>query len=193
MLGKNMLSVNTHECQTPEETSEIKEKLDNALEGILETKEVEDAPSHEVTEEILEQSAEAAAGLLKQDGWSILRQLYFITAQSIESTKVVIIPVIMDLDNILAKLSDPIAFKAILDNTRNDLSNMIEALEMLNNKHYGKKGIPSDDDLELINIVSLGYTKIQAHMDSAIRPLLFSLIETMQEAGVDTISLVKGE
>lgn len=188
-----MLSINSHECQTPEETPEVKEELDMALEGVLETKEVKDTASQEVTEEILEQSAEAADGLLKQDGWAILRQLYLITAQSIESTKVVILPIMMDLDNILAKLSDPIAFKAILDNTRNDLSNMISALEMLNEKHYGKKGVPSDEDFELINIVSLGYTKIQAHMDSAIRPLLFSLIETMQEAGVDTLSLVKGE
>lgn len=179
----------------PAPTEEDKARLRDSLDKIfaprtnLEPNKMTVLTAKQQLDEAVEKSAEAAAALIKEDGWAILRELYKLTAQAVNATAVVIIPATENREAILAKVSDPEGFSRDIQTCISDIEQMILSLQVLGGQHLDKKGFPeTPEDVALISQVSLGYAQIQHHIDTAVQPLLMALIATMQQAGVDTVS-----
>ncbi|AEH03499.1 hypothetical protein AVT69_gp074 [Pseudomonas phage PhiPA3] len=179
----------------PPPTPEDKARMNAALDEIFNRNSNKEqhvmtatACAKEQLDQAVEQSAEVAQELLKADGWAILRQLYLSVAGLIGATQPVMVPVLANLNDILARLPDPTSFDAQLKSVQVDLDNLITALGLLATQHKDKSGEPSLDDIALISTLSLGYSKLQTAMETGIQPLLLGMIQTMQDAGIDTLN-----
>lgn len=143
-------------------------------------------------DETVEHSAVAAEALLKADGWEIIRQLYIVNVKSIGATSVVMIPVLENYNAILEKLSDPTAFDAVVKTLQKDIAQVVDNLGVLIKLHENKSGEPTIEELPLVDKLSTGYVQIQNDIDT-IRGLLLTVVEVLQEAGIDTLKLANGE
>lgn len=152
--------------------------------------EVEDAQIvEEVVDmnEVINKSSVTADALLATDGWSILRELHISLSHAINATSVIVIPATQNAEMIRSKVSDPIAFSNIMHNAVEDISNLARALAALGRIHLenGKTEV-LPEDLDQIVDLSMKYTNIHGHLDNSVRPLLFSLVEVLKEADIDT-------
>lgn len=130
-----------------------------------------------------------AAGLLQgEQAWDIVDGMRGVTTQLMLNTQNLILPVLENLDTvILPKLEDPTGFQKNLQTAMADLADMTEAVRLLTDKHAGKTGAASEDDLVQINAISLGYSQIQSTMEAGVTPMLNGLIDTMQKAGIEEL------
>lgn len=136
--------------------------------------------------EAVEMSADVTEALLLKEGWTILEELHKATFASVISTSLVMIPAMQNRDTILDKVSDPVAFSNNLETASSEISELVKSVQLLNNGHFDKKGSADLNDIELVSELTLGYSKIQTCMETAVQPLLLAMVEHMQEAGIDT-------
>lgn len=142
-------------------------------------------------EELAEQTSVVASELLKQDGWAILTQMQKALLQGINSTGLVLIPVLGNKADVLAKVSDPVGLDKILETLRLDITNVSAALKLLSVQHEGKKGEPEPADLLLIDKVSQGYSDLQGHLERAIQPLILQVVDILEAAGIHELEIKK--
>lgn len=192
-LPFNHMDTDHHPAPTEEDKARLATALDKIFPNKLKSEHntMTVLTAKEQLDEAVEKSAQSAAALIKEDGWAILRELYKLTAQALNATAVVIVPATQNREIILAKVSDPEGFSRDIQTTITDVEEMIRTLQVLGGQHLDKTGFPSTpEDVALISQLSLGYSQIQHHVETAVQPLLMALITTMQEAGVDTVSFV---
>ncbi len=142
-----------------------------------------------ITDEVADQSAEAAQELLKQAGWSIIAELGRALAQGINSTALVIYPISVKLDEYKTLLTDPEGFEAKYNTLRKDVAKVSAALVAMYEQHEGKTGEPTVDELPLVNALTLGYTKVQGHLEQAIHPLMLNLVTELEAVGITELTI----
>lgn len=145
-----------------------------------------------ITDEVAEKSAETAQELIKQSGWSIVAELSKVLAESINATALVTLPISVNLDEYKSKLTDPEGFEQKYNTLRKDVTAVSAALVALYEKHEGKDGAPTEDEIILVNGLTLGYTKVQGHLESAIHPLMLNLVLDLEAVGITELT-IKGE
>lgn len=143
-----------------------------------------------ITDEVAQKSADAARELIKQSGWSIVAELGRAVVEGLNATSLVVYPISVNLDEYKSKLSDPEGFEAKYNTLRKDVHKMVTATVILYEQHEGKTGAPqSDEELVLIDGLTLGYTKIQGHLESAVHPLMLNIVSELEAAGITELSI----
>jgi len=142
-----------------------------------------------ITEEVADKSAEAAQELIKQAGWSIVAELGRTLAEGINATALVVYPISVNLEKYKAKLTDPEGFEAKYNTLRKDVKNISQALVGLYEHHDGKTGVPTEAELSLVNALTLGYTKVQGHLEQAIHPLMLNLVAELEAVGITELTI----
>lgn len=140
-------------------------------------------------DEAVSQSSVAAKNYLKANGWDIVREMYRASAEQIQSTASFTMLTTLNWENIKPKLEDPEAFAKNFQTLRNDLTLLIELLKKVGEKHIDRRGEPKVEEMPLLLDISQLYSDIQGKYETAVQPLIFSMIETMQKAGVEYITM----
>jgi hypothetical protein len=140
---------------------------------------------------VVEASAPVAEQLLKTQGWEILKQLYLVSAQHLRATQGFILPVMGNLPLIESKLSDFEGFQKNISTLIEDLGSMTDAVRCLGERHLERTGEPTPEDHLLIAELSLGYNNVQTHLETAVEPLISSLIDVLQKAGITDLTVNK--
>lgn len=184
--------INAHEC-TGTPTPEDEARLDATLNKIFDRKEssMTNVTTQETINvaEVVETSATTAQELLKQAGWDIVNSLAATVAEGIQTTALVILPVAANLADYQTKLTDPKGFEAKFNTLKTDVQTMSKAVSVLFQQHDTKKGEPKPEELPLINTLTLGYSKVQGHLEAAIHPLMLNLVEELEEVGVTDLTI----
>ncbi len=144
-------------------------------------------------EQALELTPEIADTLIQQQGWDILAELYKATFASIASTSIVVIPATRYKEEIISKVSDPEGFEKNLSTAGREIATLIKSVQLLQAGHASKRGTPTPEEYDLINDLTLGYSKVQLAIETAVQPLLMAMIQYLQEAGIDTEKFFLGE
>lgn len=142
-----------------------------------------------ITDEVTQKSAEAARELIRQSGWSIVAELGRALAEGINATALVVYPISVKLDEYKSRLSDPEGFEAKYNTLRKDIASVSAAMIALYEKHEGKSGAPTEDELTLVDGLTLGYTHIQGHLESAIHPLMLNIVAELEAAGITELTI----
>ncbi|ABY62968.1 hypothetical protein ST201phi2-1p137 [Pseudomonas phage 201phi2-1] len=142
-----------------------------------------------ITEEVADKSAEAAQELIKQAGWDIVAEMGRALAEGINATALVIYPISVNLEKYKALLTDPEGFEAKYNTLRKDVKNISQALVGLYEHHEGKKGTPTEAELSLVNGLTLGYTKVQGHLEQAIHPLMLNIVADLEAVGITELTI----
>lgn len=185
-------------CDTahlPPPTAEDYARLDKALAKIFSSKDSKEmteptTQTEELTitaeqlEQVGEQTAFAAEELLKQAGWDILAELLKTLLKSINSTRVIVEPVVNGLPLLLEKVSDPEGVKKMVDTLTNDIATLAGGVLQLAERHQGKTGEPTPEELVIVGIISDGYSAAQSQMERGVQPLLLKLCDILEEAGI---------
>lgn len=187
---------NAHEtAHLPPPTAEDYERLDKALNHIFQSKDTKEmteqiAQTEEATvtieqlEQIGEQTAFAADELLKQAGWDILAEMLKALLMGINSTRVIVEPVVNGLPLLKEKVSDPEGLSKIVETLRHDIAIVAEGVLKLASRHQGKTGAPTLEELVAVGIISEGYSAAQTKLERGIQPLILQLCTILEEAGV---------
>jgi hypothetical protein len=140
---------------------------------------------------VQEESKALAEGLLKSEmAWEILETLATTCTQLMLNTRNFVEPLMLNLQTeVLPKLADPVAFQKNYQNLLHDVGAMTNALQLLAAAHVGKTGVPTDADFALIEATSLGYSKVQHQLETAVNPLIYGMIKTMGDAGISELAL----
>lgn len=138
---------------------------------------------------LIQSSSEAAVELIKQDGWSIVNELAKTVAHGINNTALVVLPVKVNLEEYKTKLVDPIGFEAKFNTLCKDVGIVNTAIKQLFDQHESKSGTPTPEDIGLINILTLGYSKIQGHLENAIHPLMLNLVDDLEAVGITELKV----
>lgn len=146
-----------------------------------------------ITEDVADRSAEAAQELIKQSGWSIVAELGRALAQGINSTALVVYPISVNLDKYKALLSDPEGFEAKYNTLRKDVATVSAALVALYEQHEGKEGAPTVEELPLVNGLTMGYSKVQGHLEQAIHPLMLNIVAELEAVGITELTTEENE
>lgn len=171
---------------TPEDEARISATLDKIFSK--ESKMEQATPTVDMNE-VIEKSSEAADALLSQDGWSIVRQLHEASLDAINATGLVVLPIMSNMEAYKLKLSDPEGFEKRYATLSNDITHLMVAVKALGDKAAGKKGKPTQADLELIGKLTMDYTKIQGHIEQAVQPLILVLVEELEAAGITELKV----
>lgn len=143
-----------------------------------------------ITEDVADKSADAARELIKQSGWSIVAELARAVAEGLNSTSLVVYPISANIDKYKEKLSDPEGFEAKYNTLRKDVHGMSKAMVALYAKHEGKTGAPAnEEECRLIDVLTLGYSQIQGHLESAVHPLMLNIVDELETAGVTELTV----
>lgn len=142
-------------------------------------------------EAVVAVQGEVAEKLLEQNGWSIIRQLFGACAQHLVTTRGFIEPAMAGFESFKDKLEDPIAFQKNLQTLVADLSAMAEALQVASSRHVGKEGAPTAEELPLVGELTLAYSQVQSQLELSVDPLIFSMIDTMKAAGIDSFEVAQ--
>lgn len=145
------------------------------------------------TTEMVDMSADAATELLKQDGWSIIRELHATALDSINQTGLAVLPIMANLDDYKKILLDPVGFEQRFQTLSKDISLVMVATKALGEESEGKSGTPSSEDLDLISTITMGYTKVQGYIERTIQPLILVLVNELEAVGVTSLTIEKGE
>lgn len=142
-----------------------------------------------VFDTVVDASSVVAEHQLKNYGWDIVREMYRAAAEQIQSTASFTMLTTLNWEVIKPKLDDPEAFAKNFTTLRNDLTVLIELLKVAGEKHLTRQGEPKPEEFnELLDISQL-YSDIQGKFESAVQPLIFSMIDTMQKAGVEYVDM----
>lgn len=177
---------NAHEfSHLPPPTKEDEIHLNKTLDKIFnqENKEMS------TNDEMVIKSAEAAEQLLEQDGWSIVKELNRAVVDSLNQTGLVVLPIMSKLDEYKTKLSDPEGFVTKFETLNKDILVLLEELRGLSALSEGKSGKPSPDEMETIQILTIGYTRIQGAIERSVHPLILNLVDELEAIGVTELSV----
>lgn len=142
-----------------------------------------------ITEDVADKSAEAAQELIKQSGWDIVAELAKALAEGINHTALVTLPLSANLDKYKALLSDPEGFEAKYNTLRKDITTISATMIALYEEHEGKVGAPTEEEFSLVNALTLGYSNIQGHLESAIHPLMLNLVAELEAVGITELTV----
>lgn len=142
-----------------------------------------------ITTDVETKSAEAATELLKQSGWDIINEMAKAVADGINSTALVVLPVSVNLEKYKALMTDPEGFENKFNTLRNDVQALTKAMLILHNQHDGKTGGAEGMDLGVLQALSMGYTKLQGHIESAVQPLLLNLVDELEAVGITELTV----
>lgn len=138
-------------------------------------------------------TAEVADELMMQQGWDILNELHKATYASVIATSMIMIPAMQNKETILSKVSDPTAFSNNLATASNEIAELVKSVQSLHKGHFDRQGNPGLEDMELVSDLTMGYSKVQTCMETAVQPLLLAMVDHMQEAGIDTEAVFLNE
>lgn len=174
-------------------------RLDKAMNTIFNkgntemTEQAIQTTDEEITVEMLEEagatSALAAMELFKQDGWAIVARMQKALLQGINATSLIVLPVVANLEEVSAKMTDPTGFKKIIATLQNDIGEVIKTVKVLGEQHVDKEGGVSADEMNLVDTISLGYSRLQDILDRAIQPLVLQVAELLEGAGITSLEL----
>lgn len=150
---------------------------------------VEPTLTVEQLEEMAEVSGKAASELLRQDGWAILTAMQKALLQGVNSTGLVVLPVMSNLDEVCGKVTDPEGLRKIMTTLQNDVSLFITGLNILSSRHEGKEGKPTEAEVEMMHEVSYGYSELQGHLERAINPLVLQVADILEAAGITELAI----
>lgn len=146
-----------------------------------------------INDDVAKQSEEAAKALIQQAGWDIVNGMARAVAEGINSTALVVLPVKVNLEKYKAQLSDPEGFEAKFNTLTVDVTKVTAAMVALFEQHQDRKGAPKDDaENKLIGAITMGYTKIQGHLETTIHPLMLNIVSDLEAAGINELT-VEGE
>lgn len=189
---------NAHECaHLPPPTAEDYERLDKALNTIFNkgnNEMTEQAtPTTDITLDMLEAvgdtSQQTANILLKQDGWSIVKQMQKELLKGINATSLIVLPVQHNIAEVKEKVSDPEGLVKIMNTLRNDIGEVIRSATVLGEAHKDKDGEVTDEELPTVDTISLGYAKLQTVLETAIQPLVLQVADIIEAAGITSLEL----
>lgn len=189
--GRLMDHACAHEfANRPPPTEADYARLDAALETIFR----KDTTMTEVNmNDVVNKSAEAATELLKQDGWAIVRELHAASLDSINQTGLAVLPIMANLDDYKLILKDPDGFVQRFETLTGDIGKVMVTAKALGSASEGKTGTPTAEDINLIDSLSIGYTKVQGYIERTIQPLILVLIDELEAVGVQNLVIAKGE
>lgn len=142
-----------------------------------------------ITDDVIDKSAATATELLKQSGWDIVNEMAKAAADLINSTALVVLPVSVNMEEYKSKLTDPEGFENKFNTLRNDVLKATKVLSALHAEHEGRSGAPEEADMDLIQALTLGYSKLQTYIESAIQPLILNLVEQLETAGITELTV----
>ena len=190
---------NAHEfAGRPPPTAADEQRINNSLDLIFnkgntemteQTTPVEPTLTVEQLEEMAEVSGKAASELLRQDGWAILTAMQKALLQGVNSTGLVVLPVMSNLDEVCGKVTDPEGLRKIMTTLQNDVSLFITGLNILSSRHEGKEGKPTEAEVEMMHEVSYGYSELQGHLERAINPLVLQVADILEAAGITELAI----
>ncbi|WDS62356.1 hypothetical protein [Pseudomonas phage D6] len=133
----------------------------------------------------LEVQSFVAQKLLDTQGWAILRKLFEITNEMIDTTKLFVLPVMSQEALLREKLGEHFdAFHKDFEAVREDLATMAGTLVALSKQHLERKGEISDTDKILIAELANGYSNLQSQMETKVGPELMKQMEILEVAGI---------
>lgn len=136
-------------------------------------------------EEAVAVQSSVAQKLLQTDGWNILRELFRINSEMLNTTQLFVLPVIAQEELIREKLGEHYAaFEKDFAVLREDLALMANALLALSKRHLERKGDVAEEDQALIVELASGYSNLQTQMENKVSGELAKQMEILEVAGV---------
>lgn len=135
-------------------------------------------------------TAEAA---LKSKGWDILREIYGTASKQLLTTSGFVVPVRQHMDEILAKLKDPVTFSTDFAQLQNGLAAHYRNIKKLWSYHSDKQGQPSVEEVPLVNELA-GQWNTALHLyETEVTPLLTQLMSVVEAEYTSTLNLIIGD
>lgn len=190
--GRGQFIPGAHEfADHPPPTVDDYRRLDAALDKISQSKESNMSEVAQTIDmnEVVATSEEAAAELLKQDGWSIIRELHAAALDSINQTGLFVLPVTANIDEYKAKLKDPEGFSKRFETLSNDIMGLMTTVKALGTKSEGKTGKPTEADVAFISSLTLDYAKVQGYIERTVQPLILVLADELEAVGINKLSV----
>lgn len=160
-----------------------------AREGNTISVEIDDAMTKE---QALETQSFIAQTLLATEGWSILKQLFLLNSEALQTTQLFVLPVIAEEELVRAKLGEYYEeFAKGFDALKEDLATMSTVLLALSKRHEGKEGAVTEDEQALVAELTMGYSKIQTQMETQVGPELMKQMSILEAGGVGADILYK--
>jgi hypothetical protein len=123
--------------------------------------------------------------LLQAKGWDILKQLFLITSELLQTTQLFVYPVIAEIELVKEKMGEHFeAFDKDFTALKEDLATMSGALVALSKQHEGKEGTVHADDHMLVVELASGYSNLQTQMETKVGPELMKQMSLLEAAGV---------
>jgi hypothetical protein len=190
--GRNKFIPGAHEfADRPPPTVDDYRRLDKALDKIFPSKESNMSEVAQTVDmnEVVATSEEAASELLKQDGWSIVRELHTAALDSINQTGLFVLPVTANIDAYKAKLKDPEGFAKRFETLSNDIMGLMTTLSALGAKSQGKTGKPTEADVAFLSTLTLDYAKVQGYIERTVQPLILVLADELEAVGITQLTI----
>lgn len=140
-------------------------------------------------QEVIETSESASIALLQQDGWNIVRTMHAALLDTINQTGLFVLPVMQNLDEYRTVLVDPTGFEQKFATLTRDITSVMVAAQALGTKSEGKEGKPTETDLNLIDSLSLDYTRLQGYIEQTIQPLILVLAGELEDVGINKLEV----
>lgn len=143
-------------------------------------------------EQALETQSFIAQTLLATEGWSILKQLFLLNSEALQTTQLFVLPVIAEEELVRTKLGEYYEeFAKGFDALKEDLATMSSVLLALSKRHEGKEGAVTEDEQTLVAELTMGYSKIQTQMETQVGPELMKQMSILEAGGVGADILYK--
>lgn len=134
---------------------------------------------------MLDLQSDIAGKLLSVQGWDIAKELFAITYDMVDVTKLYVIPVMSLPELVKEKMGEHYdAFNARFTTFREDLANIAAALGALHAKHADRTGGVSMEDSDLVAEITLGYSTIQTQIEENVCPEMLLQMEMLEAAGI---------
>lgn len=138
----------------------------------------------------LEAQSFVAQKLLADKGWDIVKQLFLISSEMLQTTQLFVLPVISEEDLVKEKLGENYEeFQKGFDALKEDLATMSSVLIALSKKHVDKVGAVEPEDQTLVAELTMGYSNIQSQMENEVGPELMKQMAILEAAGVSAEDL----
>lgn len=190
--GRDKFIPGAHEfADRPPPTVDDYRRLDAALDKISQSKESNMSEVAQTIDmnEVVATSEAAAAELLKQDGWSIVRELHAAALDSINQTGLFVLPVTANIEAYKAKLKDPEGFSKRFETLSNDIMGLMTTVKALGAKSEGKTGKPTEADVAFLSSLTLDYAKVQGYIERTVQPLILVLADELEAVGITQLTV----
>lgn len=136
---------------------------------------------------LLEAQSIVATKLLSASGWDIAKELFGLTYEMVDLTKLYVLPVLVEMALVQEKLGEHYpAFIERFNIFKEDLAQLTVALGAIHAKHAGRTGGVADEDQALVAEITLGYSTIQTQMETNVCPEMLLQMQMLEAAGIDS-------